>query len=152
MINGLFSINGLRTSFFVKCPLSFSFCVPLTRPLFFGVLFGMIPNFVLCLASYNVLSTCQNDMSTHQPPNAYPSTSLSSTSFTPQSWLLTPCTSNPAADNTQIAHPSPADAMPQQLSLMKADNRDAQSDNKKTNIVNACTWKQTTETLCQCKL
>ena len=117
MINGLFSINGLRASFFVKCPLSFSFCVPLTRPLFFRVLFGMIPNFVLCLASHDVLSTHQNDTSMHQPPNARPSASLSSASFTPRSRLLTPCTSNPAADDTQITHPLLADAMPQQPSL-----------------------------------
>ena len=37
VINGLFSINGLKGSFFIKCPLSFSFCVPSTRPLLFRV-------------------------------------------------------------------------------------------------------------------
>ena len=34
VINGLFSINGLKGSFFVKCPLSFSFCVPSTKTTF----------------------------------------------------------------------------------------------------------------------
>jgi len=41
--------------------------VPSMRLLFFGVLFGIIPNFVLqCFASYDVPSTCQNDTSTPQ--------------------------------------------------------------------------------------
>jgi len=113
IINALFLVNSLKGSFFVECPLCFSFCF----------LWSFIWNqSKLCFVFCYVLSLPCTKM-THQSPIACHAPHLLVLHLLHLS-VLTPCpltssssccTSNSAADDMQIAHSLLAHTLPQQL-------------------------------------